>query len=404
MAVAAANLLGEVILRGYEFGLERDIEEDRKQVNSYEGAAVFEETASGNAADFYRKALDEARRMDSEVFDAVHEAATAGFQDYRAVGSLSQKCEASALVIEGVRRRQIDWGLRDGATRLVTLGEYMPQVRFLAECLILEGHVHAREQHWLRAAERYLVVMRFGADFGPGDLIMDLAGIGIATAGLNALAHLIVALPEEDQPYLAGVLDALSALEPSLASIDDSLRLERLRLSYGAITVARARPLFAENGIWFPFPYLKAAKRILEEDAMLREVEQIAKTPGQSNRTRLGKAIMLHARPDALLPTEYFSHWIYALASAEDVRARIVTVGTAVRVELFRQKSERYPKSLAELGGITGSAELLYELADGGHGYVISSIGRDGTHPVGTSFRMERKSYTGMGEWPGEVR
>jgi hypothetical protein len=95
--------------------------------------------------------------------------------------------------------------------------------------------------------------------------------------------------------------------------------------------------------------------------------------------------------PDSLVQSQSFKDWIYAPASAEGVGSQLVAVEAAVRVELFRQKWKRYPESLTEVPGMP-SQELRYELAEGGHGYVISSVADDSSRPVGGVFRVERKS------------
>jgi hypothetical protein len=274
---------------------------------------------------------------------------------------------------DSLRCERVDWGFPHERGFEAPIPSLLG-ARWLASLTLLSGHQLAQAGDLQGAAEHYLDVMRFGADFeSQGVLTTSLMGIALRDAGLHALGALLVSvepgrLPLED---ISARFGRIAAVTPSVAAGHRGDRMSHVaqtRKGVGVLLFDRLiGPPLSVYTLDEMLPLLRATERAAAE------------TDPVAASAELGPAVeAAWASRNPIISLMVPSLQAGAMAAA-GTRARQAIVQAALACEAAWQRDGRYPAEPAGLGGdpYAGSAKLRYRLDEDGRGYAVWSVGAD---------------------------
>ncbi len=359
----AANLGGAWYLQYFEEERDVEVARERERLANLRKLRVMGDPLEGNAATRYRRAFASIEKVPPCTFQSVRAAAEA-VVDGEPDGGLALSgavCEeAVQLVRDGLRCTHCDWEL--GYDRQDPPFTAFRQARMLADCLTIAGHERSLRHDSRGAVHSYLEVVAFGAEFGSGDLTMNLAGITIAQLGLEALGQLILSV-EDDARLFSGMWEQVAKVEGSLPSIATGIKFARLRLAGAAAAEARRYVRERRRGISILLPWRGLTAWRLSRDAvLLSQLERVPEARDARQRDKLSWELKSRSTASTTsIIREGMPDWLAVSMAAKDLLRFYRAVQVAIRLQEWRAHYGRYPEDASVLGLPLDSYGLRYE-------------------------------------------
>ncbi len=397
-----AGLWARLELRRHEARWRYEVAAERQRVAALRLPVLFGEPLDENAADRYLTLLAAVERTldtdaDRRITAEIAEAAAAGPDrpiDAAVRAALAEHQAEVDGLREAVRCTRVDWHTRwEDAAETTVPPIPILAARELGTLATLAGHLRAKSGEPAEAFQRYLEVVRFGADMGSqGAVVQSLLGVALRGFGLTATGQLAVST---DRAPWGQLVDAMNRLEPSLAPEGGwGLHGERLALVPLVESLVRGD---ARRPAWLPdrsgWAYLArcwvGSRALAQADELLRTLERLPQNPDQAERveaelTRRAER-SLHPQVRLSLPSFPRVRWshVHGLALFRLVRL-------SLWLEQQRQEQGRYPE---DLDGVPFNVDdpfakpwpgrLHYLRSEGAEGYRIWSLGIDRTDDRG---------------------
>jgi hypothetical protein len=413
-------------LSAYATTWRTEIAWEREREASRERPVLRGETLDDDAAPIYRDALEAIGRALRSPKRSLY---TAGLGQAVTRGPKAAPPDEVARLLEAhradlerlgqaVRCTRCDWDF-DYAQGFKLVDRGLPNLlsaRVLANLMVLAGRERAQAGDRQGAAERYLDLLRFAADFDSGSSIMVQFGMILSQIGLDALVSLVTSQDPGELP--------LSQIESELARIDDSLpsaaiAYRRERLVWGTLSSSGRsyRETLNDAVAWSAMHTSEQGSAVL-----LRPPDERPAGPrdgGVRAAILPGRAILAHALSqidrlfrslESAAEAAEFEAWARldarleaarqswnplvraAAATVADVRARRLDLlarfrllQSAVRIEKRRLQEGRYASEVSDLPGDPwiAHARVRYGVWPEGAGYAVWSVGRNGTDAGG---------------------
>jgi hypothetical protein len=336
-------------------------------------AVVSGRSLDGNAAPRYLAALATIRSRARKGTAKLRPMAAKGFAADPAVAErlLEEQCGEIPRIDAALRSAFCDWRL--GETAKMRGGfEYFSESRLVADCLTLNAQQLESRRDWTGAAQRYLEATYFAADLGAGDVLMNMAGISVASESLSALGRL-AASTRPESPALDEVLQGLAGLRDSLPSLSNGLHFESPRLATLLALQERSRIARLPGFRGFPWHALEAW-RLYRDGVRLNRLLEL----DDEDKPVLWDSIVGALEDRSAGFREGWPYLREALPASARLRRLYDSVVVAFMLRDWHRSRGSYPTTLANLSLPAEPARFSYTQTGGGTGYKLGSSGATG--------------------------